>query len=130
MDGEGFGDIGEMEKQQDLADSPLEDQWFEPGGSGEDAREAGGFVRLKRQNALVGTSAIRRAAKRPAKRPARYPSPSHSDQEEDDGELDIGGYLLKKGMDYRQQILYCRAYASMLAAKLKAEGRRTGNGKF
>jgi len=132
MEEEGFM---KMEEQQELDDSPLddvplEDQWFERGGSGAEppvkaffpARDVSrdGRSKSKRAPPSSGRAA---AGKRPGKRPAREPTPPSSEEAQDD-ELDIGGYLFRYGMDYRQQILYCRAYASMLAAKLKAQGRR------
>lgn len=69
--------------------------------------------------------ALSQAAKRPGKRPARVLD-FVEDVEEDEGpeELDLGHYLAKVwGMSEKDQILYCRAYASMLSAKRKAKQR-------
>jgi len=65
--------------------------------------------------------ALARAAKRPGKRPARAVFRESYEEEEGPEDLDLGQYLGQVwGMSDKDQILYCRAYASMLAARRNA----------
>lgn len=95
-----------MEHQQEISpfpsqSPPLQDDWRHGGAS---------------------IDALARAAKRPGKRPAREIfRESFEDEEEGPEDLDLGYYLSKVwGMSEKDQILYCRAYASMLSARRKA----------